>query len=402
MSVYSYECVNKQGEIIKGQINAENLPASVERLKSMELTVIDLKEHQISRAKPFLTSEKRVTIGELSIFSRQLSAMISAGIPVTRALFTLGRQTRNPTFKNALENIAKNIESGMNLTDAFGAYPDIFPDLYVSMIRSGELGGILDNTLERLSEQLRKEKQIRDNIKTATFYPRMLLGFAGLVFIGMLLFIVPVFKKFITTGTDIPAVTQFIFNLSDSIKEKWYLWLFCIFAVTSAATLFIKSSSGKKTWDRIKFKMPVFGELIQKTVVARFSRTLATLLEGGIPVVQAMQSAGPTSGSILVADAVMEATKRVEEGKSISEPLEKSGVFPPMVTHMIATGEETGQLPYLLNRIAEFYEDEVSAMTKGLSSLIEPIMIIVIGLLVGGMLISLYMPIFTSVVSSGY
>lgn len=402
MSVYSYECVNKQGEIIKGQINAENLPASVERLKSMELTVVDLKEHQISRAKPFLTSEKRVTIGELSIFSRQLSAMISAGIPVTRALFTLGRQTRNPTFKNALENIAKNIESGMNLTDAFGAYPDIFPDLYVSMIRSGELGGILDNTLERLSEQLRKEKQIRDNIKTATFYPRMLLGFAGLVFIGMLLFIVPVFKKFITTGTDIPAVTQFIFNLSDSIKEKWYLWLFCIFAVTSAATLFIKSSSGKKTWDRIKFKMPVFGELIQKTVVARFSRTLATLLEGGIPVVQAMQSAGPTSGSILVADAVMEATKRVEEGKSISEPLEKSGVFPPMVTHMIATGEETGQLPYLLNRIAEFYEDEVSAMTKGLSSLIEPIMIIVIGLLVGGMLISLYMPIFTSVVSSGY
>ncbi len=402
MSVYNYECVNNQGEIIKGQISSESFSKSLDRLKSMQLSVIELKEQQTSKASAFLTSEKKVTISELSLFSRQLAAMISAGIPVTRALFTLSKQTSNPTFKNALQNIAKNIESGMNLTDAFGAYPRIFPKLYVSMIQAGELGGILETTLERLSEQLQKEKQLSDNVKSATLYPRMLFGFAGIIFIGMLIFLVPVFKKFIPAGTDIPGITRLVFNLSDSIKENWYIWLLSIFAIIGATMLYVKSSNGKRVWDKIKFKMPVFGDLIQKTVVARFSRTLSTLLDGGIPVVQAMQSAGPTSGSMIVADAVTEATKRIEEGKSIADPLEETGVFPPMVTHMIATGEETGQLPSLLNKIAEFYEDEVSVMTKGLSSLIEPIMIMVIGVLVGGMLISLYMPIFSSVLSSGY
>ncbi len=400
MAVFNYECLNKQGESVKGQISSENTSAAVDRLRSMGLSVLELKE-QRSRSPGFLSNEKKVTLGELSLFSRQLSAMISAGIPVTRALFTLSKQTSNSTFRDALESIARNVEGGMNLTDAFSAYPRIFPDIYVAMIQSGELGGILEITLARLSEQLQKEKQIKDNVKSATFYPKMLIGFALLLFFGMLIFLVPIFQQYTSDGQTVPGITRMIYKMSESVRSRWYVWILAIGAIAFGIWGFIKSPAGKKIWDRFKFKVPIFGDLIHKSVIARFSRTLSTLLDGGIPVVQAMQSAGPTSGSLLVAEAVKEATHRIEEGKNISAPLEESGVFPPMVIHMIAIGEETGSLPSLLEKIAEFYEDEVSVMTKGLSSLIEPIMLLFVGILAGGMLISLYLPIFNSITSAG-
>lgn len=402
MPVYNYESFNKQGENIKGVISADNVPDCLSRLKDMGLTVLEVKEQKQSRFSAFLTSEKKVTLGELSIFSKQLSAMISSGIPITRSLYTLSRQAGNATFKAALEEIAKNVESGMSITDAFAAFPRIFPDIYIAMLQSGELGGILEVTLKRLAGQLQKEKQLRDNIKSATFYPRLLMGVALLLTIVMIVFLVPVFKSFIPEGAEIPGVTQIVFNLSDSIRNGWYFWIGGIVALIAAVMAFISSKPGKQVWDRIKFKMPIFGDLIQKSVIARFSRTLSTLMEGGIPVIQAMQSAGPTAGNILVAEAVRNATISIEEGRSISAPLEVSGVFPPMVTQMIAIGEETGALPSLLDTIAEFYEDEVTTITKGLSSLIEPIMLVTVGLVVGGMLISLYLPIFSSITSSGY
>ena len=401
MAVFRYEAMNKQGETIKGLLSAENPKAGLERLREMGLSVLEIKEQKDSAFSAFIHNEKKVTLSELSVFSRQLSAMISAGIPITRSLYTLSRQAANATFKAALENIAKNVEDGMNITDAFGAYPKIFPDIYLAMIKTGELGGILETTLLRLSAQLQKEKQLRDNIKSATFYPRILMGFAVLMFVAMLVFMVPIFRANIPAGTEIPGVTQMIFSLSDSVRERWYYWLLSILAVVFGIASYLHSNSGKKLWDRIKFKMPIFGDLIQKTVIARFSRTLSTLLEGGIPVIQAMNSAGPTSGSILVAEAVKEAAHRIEEGRSISVPLEASGLFPPMVTQMVAVGEETGALPSLLDKVAEFYEDEVAVMTKGLSSLIEPIMLLFTGLVIGGMMISLYLPIFSSISSAG-
>lgn len=402
MAVFRYEGMNKLGEVSKGLMNAENVQTAVERLREMGLSVLDIKEQKSAGTSSFFASEKKVTLGELSLFSRQLSAMLSAGIPITRALFTLSKQNSNPTFKAALENIASNVEGGMNLKDAFGAYPKVFPALYLSMIKAGELGGVLETTLERLAAQLQKEKQLQDNIKSATFYPRMLMGFALLLFVGMLVFLVPVFQNFIPEGSSIPGITKFIFNMSASVRQSWYIWILIIGAIVSGILAYVKSAAGKRAWDSMKFKMPVFGDLIQKTVIARFTRTLATLLEGGISIIQAMESAGPTAGNILVEHAVNEATKRIEEGKSIAVPLEQSGVFPPMVIHMIAIGEETGQLPSLLDKVAEFYEEEVAVMTKGLSSLIEPIMLLFTGILVGGMLISLYLPIFTSVTSVGY
>ena len=401
MAIFNYECLNRQGETVKGRVNADNPSAAVLRLKNMDLLIMGLKETRASSAGGFLSNEKRVGISELSMFSRQLSAMMRAGIPITRALQTLARQTRNSTFRNALDNISRNVEGGMNLTEAFGAYPRIFSGVFVSMINAGEVGGILDESLLRLSEQLQKDKTLRDNIKSATFYPRMVLGFALLMMTGMLVFLVPVFKTFIPEGTEVPALTAAIFSLSDSIRNFWYVWLTVMVTVAAGFTVFVKSRRSRYLWDRIKFRMPAFGPLIHKSVIARFSRTLATLVEGGIPIVQALESAGPTSGSILLADAVGEACKKIAEGKNISGPLEDSGLFPPMVTHMISVGEETGSLSTLLVKLAEFYEDEVATASKGLTALIEPIMLIIVGLVVGVMLISLYLPIFTTITSSG-
>jgi type IV pilus assembly protein PilC len=401
MGLFNYECLTKQGDAVKGQINADHLSAALARLKSMDLMIVDLREVHTSSINSFLSNEKKVKTSDLTMFSRQLSAMLKAGIPITRALHTLSRQTGNPTFRNALENISRNVEGGMNLTEAFSAYPKIFSDLFISMIRAGELGGILDDSLLRLSDQLQKDKTLQDNIRAATFYPRMVLGFAVLLLTGMLLFLVPVFQKYIPASAEIPAITAFIFAASYSLRNFWYIWLLVIIAIVAGFIAFTKSNSSKRIWDKIKFKLPAFGPLIHKSVIARFSRTLATLLEGGIPVVQALESAGPTSGSIILADVVTYACRKITEGKNISGPLEESDLFPPMFIHMVAVGEETGSLSSLLEKLAEFYEDEVETSSKGLTALIEPIMMISVGLVVGIMLISLYLPIFSSITMSG-
>jgi type IV pilus assembly protein PilC len=399
---YNYECINKQGEIVTGKISSENFSSAVERLRKMELSIIDLQEIDTTRSKVSLfSSTKKVSLADLSMFSSQLSAMIGAGIPVTRSLFTIGQQTTNASLKKALTNIAQNVEGGMSLTDAFGLYPDIFSDLYISMIHSCEVGGMLEESLNRLADQLEKEKMIRDNVKSATFYPRMVAGFAVILFLGMLVLLVPIFRGFMPENADIPAITQAIFALSDSIKSQWYIWILVIAIIILGVYIFIKSPTGNRIWDGVKFKIPAFGPIIHKAVLARFARTLSTLLEGGIPVIQALESAGPTSGSILLTEAVEKAARKIEEGKSIAQPLEESKLFPPMMIQMIAVGEETGSLSSLLDKVAGFYEEEVSTLTKGLTTIIEPIMLVVVGVIVGVMLVSLYLPIFTAITQSG-
>jgi type IV pilus assembly protein PilC len=401
MLAYNYECLNKQGQITKGNLAADDVPHAIQKLRGMGLSVIDLKETKVKTKSSFFSMEKKVTISDLTLFSRQLAAMIAAGIPVTRAISTLSKQQENSTLGTALDNIAKNIEGGMNLTDAFSSYPDIFSNLYISMIQAGEIGGNLENSLLRLSEQLQKEKILNDEIKSATSYPKIIGIFALVIFVAMLVFLVPVFQGAIPQNTEINAVTQLIFNTSESIRGKPLLWLGIIIAIIAAFVLFFKSKTGKTLWENNKLTMPIFGPVILKSVIARFTRTLSTLLEGGIPVVQALESAGPTSGSEVLNETVQLATRRIEEGKSIASTLEQNDVFPPMVTHMIAVGEESGSLPELLNKVAEFYEQEVETTTRGLNALIQPIALVVIGILIGGMLIALYSPIFSAVAATG-
>ena len=400
MLTFKYECINKQGQSVKGQLSAETFTQAVEKLRGMGLSVIDLEEYKPKKKSSFFTLEKKVTIGDLTLFSRQLSAMIGAGIPVTRAINTLSKQSENPTLGSALENIARNVEGGMNLTDAFSSYPNIFSDLYISMIRSGEVGGMLENSLLRLSEQLQKEKVLKDEIKSATSYPKVIGIFALVIFVAMLAFLVPIFQGSIPGETKIGGITQFIFDASESLRNNPLIWLLVVAVIVGGLFAFFKSKTGHRLWERTKLTMPIFGTLILKSVIARFTRTLSTLLEGGIPVVQALQSAGPTAGSDVLNETVQLATKRIEEGKSIASTLEESDVFPPMVTHMIAVGEESGSLPSLLDKVAEFYEQEVSTATKGLQALIQPIALVVIGVLIGGMLIALYLPIFSAVTAS--
>lgn len=396
MATFQYEAMNRQGGIISGHIMAADEPSALARLSETGLVVMELAEQREAKKKNF-TRTKKVKVADLALFSRQMAAMLGAGIPVTQSLTTLSRQTENPTLRAALEDIASMVEGGSNLQDAFRQHPKVFPSLYVAMIGAGELGGILETSLTRLSVQLQKEKQLNDNIKAATSYPKMIGSFAVLMFVAMLVGLVPIFEGFIPKGTPIPAITQFSFTLSHSIRSYWYLWLVGVALVVWGGMAFAKGPVGRRIWEEHKMTIPLFGPIIQKSIIARFSRTLATLLQGGIPVVQALESAGPTSGSALIAEAVTEAIDKIEAGKNISQPLEESGLFPPMVINMVAVGEEAGTLPDLLDRVAEFYEDDVATMTKSLGSLIEPIMLVLIGIVVGGMLLSLYLPIFTAV-----
>ncbi|MGI6203583.1 MAG: type II secretion system F family protein [Eubacteriales bacterium] len=401
MPLYVYESIDRQGQTVKGDINAPSFEGALERLRERGLVVVDLYETSPTERQKGITlfGTKKVTLTDLAIFSRQLSAMISSGIPVTRAIATLAKQTANTTLADALENISRNVEGGMTLTDAFSQYPNIFNKLYISMISAGEVGGQLEATLLRLSNQLHKEKKLQDEIKSATSYPKAIGIFALCVFVGMLVFLVPTFEQY--AGEDAPLISRFIFGLSASLRNHWFIWLLSVALIITAIVMFFKSKAGHALWENVKLKLPIFGPIISKSVIARFARTLATLVDGGIPIVQALQTAGPTSGSDLISAAVSEAIVRIEEGSNISTPLEDSRLFPPMVTHMIAIGEESGTLPAMLDKIAEFFEEDVETASKQLSSMLEPIILITIGVLVGGMLIALYLPMFSAVINSG-
>lgn len=399
MASFTYDGMNRQGQNVHGEVVADNSSAAMDKLREAGIIVTDIKEKVISEKKK--TGGKKVSIQDVAVFSRQMAAMISAGVPVTRALATLAKQTTNPTLAAAIVDISENVESGMPLSDAFAMYPKIFDDLFVAMIATGEVGGILEQSLISLANQLQKNKALKDNIKSAVSYPKNIGIFAIILLIAMLAFMVPIFQKMIPAKTELNGLTQFIFNASTSLRTQWYLWILVAVILIVALRFIIKSKFAHNFWEKNKLHMPLIGDFITKMVVARFCRTLATLLAGGVTAVEALQSAGPTSGSDLIKDAVDNAISDIEEGKSISDSLDKSGLFPPMVTGMIAIGEEAGTLPELLDKVAEFYEEDVEATSRNLGSIIEPIALIGIGGLVGAMLISLYLPIFTASTSIG-
>ncbi len=395
MGSYKYEAINKHGEVVTGRLEAEEQAGVIQRLRSMDLMAMDIKEVKESSLFGQLKIASKVKLGDLSLFSRQLSAMISSGIPLTRALYTLSKQVTNKTLSAALTEIGRNVEGGVSFSEALGGYPNIFSDLYVNMVSAGEAGGTLEATLTRLSTQLQKDKELRDNVKSALFYPVAVLAFAFIILIGMLVFLVPIFVGFFPPDVVLPLPTRLIVGVSDLVMAYWYIIFPILFLVAFGLHTYSKSKTGKKQLDRLKFRLPVFGELIQKSVIASFARTFSTMMATGVPVVQALEASGNASGNTMVIEATKVAGEKIQEGSSVSGPLEESGVFPPMVTHMISVGEETGDIPDMMDKVADFFEEEVATMTKGLTSLIEPLMLVVIGILVGGMLIALYLPIFT-------
>lgn len=395
MPLYAYQVIDKNGIEATGKLEAENEFAAIVHLRKLGYTPVEVTEAKTSGISQLFQLKKKVSLADLALFSRQLAAMLSAGIPLTRCLNALGEQAVNAAFGKVLLEVARNVEGGMNFSEALRAYPEVFSALYVDMIKAGEVGGTLERVLQRLSEQLESEKQLRDNVRSAMFYPTIVLVFAVLVVIGMMLFVVPVFLGFYPEGTELPLITLIIIGLSNSLRAYWYLYFLGLGLLFLAVKTYLATEQGKIMLDKIKFHAPLFGSLVQKTVIARFARTLATLLAGGIPILQALETAGPASGSSLIANAVEEAAERIQQGQSIARPLQDSGLFPPMVTLMVAVGEETGDLPGLLNRVADFYEAEVETMSKGLTSLIEPLMLIGVGGIVAVIVIAMYLPMFS-------
>jgi len=401
MSSYKYEALDSEGNPVGGEVEANNQSGAVERVQSMGYTPVKIQKIRESSLKKLLEFDKGVSMGELGLFTRQMASMLNAGIPIIRALHALGEQSSNPTLRKALKQIASSVEGGSDLSEAMRNHPQVFSTMYVDMIKAGEIGGNMVSVLNRLAEQIDKDKSLRDNIKSATVYPVGVVIFATIILLAMMFFIVPVFVDMFPDDAQLPVLTSIIIGVSDSLRELWYIYFLIIIILGYTTRQYLSSEPGRRVWDKVRFRLPVFGSLLQKTVVARFSRTLSTLLSGGIPILEALDTAGPTSGSIRLNETVQEAANRVQEGENLASPLKKNPLFPPMVTMMISIGEETGELPELLNRIADFYEMEVDTMTKGLTSLIEPILIVIVGGLVAVMVISLYLPLFTVITQMG-
>ena len=388
---FTYEALNKQGQPVTGKVSAENQAEATERLREAGVIVTKM---DVIRTETKKKRGKKVPLADMSMFSRQLAAMLDAGIPITQALTTLAAQTTHQTLAGSVRTIAEEVEGGMALSDAFLNQRPVFSDLYCAMVAAGEIGGMLDKTLLAMSNQLHKDKQLKDAIKSATSYPKMVGGMAVAICIVMIVFMVPKFKAMTASVDDINIITQFIYNLSDSLRAHWYFYIVGVVAAIFIIRFIIKSPPVQNFWENHKMNFPLVGELLTKTVLARFCRIFATLLAGGVTAIKALETAGPTSGSTLVANAVTNAIEQIENGRTIHESLDESKLFPPMLISMIAIGEEAGTLPTMLDKVAEFYEEDVTALSKNLGTTLEPLMMLLLGVIVGFLLIALYLPVF--------
>ncbi len=399
MAAFTYDGINKQGQSVHGEVIADSTNQAIDRLRENGIIVTEMKEK--ATKKKSSGGGKKITTEDIAVVCKQLAVMLSAGVPVTRALTTLSKQCANPKLGNIMEEIAKSVESGVPLSDAFAQYPKVFSPLFVAMVQSGETGGIMEQALVSLADMLQKEKNLQKNIKSAYSYPRSVMIMAVVLLIAMLWFMVPLFKNMMKKGTEVTGISKAIFAVSDSLREETGTWILVAAIIFAIVFGFIKSPIAHKIWEANKLTMPMLGDFMTKMVVARFCRTFATLLAGGVTAVEALKSAGPTSGSEKLEKAVNEAIEDIEEGKSISDSLDKSGIFPPMLTGMVAIGEESGALPELLDKVAEFFEEDVENTSRNLRAIIEPIALVFVGVIVGGMLIALYVPMLTSSTSMG-
>lgn len=399
-AVYSYRVRDKSGRIVSGEVEGDSVTLVAKALRDRGMVPLQVEEKQSSLLQteikiPGLSS--RVKAKEIVIFSRQFATMVNSGLSLIRALTVLEEQTESDALREVLGNVRTDVERGTSLSAAMDRHPKIFTDLYVSMIRAGEIGGVLDETLLRLADILEAQLKLRSKIRSAMAYPAVIGFLIVAVTTAMIVFVVPVFTNLydeLGNGASLPLPTQVLVGLSTVIKGFW--WLLILIAGFSiwGFRRWISTDGGRLIWDTIKLKLPVFGGLAQKTALSRFSRTLAVLSRTGVPILQAIDIVADTSGNRLVAKALEEVKDSVRAGESLAAPLSRHSVFPPMVVQMMTVGEETGELDGMLAKVADFYEGEVEDTVNALTSLIEPLLIVVMGVTVGGILISLYLPIF--------
>src|ERR671921_1463096 len=396
MALYTYRAMDKQGEIVQDELEGSGEMAVAHELRQNGLIVIDVKEQSVAQ-KDILAPFKGIKLADLVVFSRQLATMINAGLPIVRALYILSEQTENPKLNDVVVAVRKDVEAGLSLSEALEKHPKVFSRLYTEMVKAGEIGGILDGVLLRVADQLERDQDLRRKVRSAMIYPVVVLAFAILAASFMLIFIVPVFAgMFQDLGGTLPLPTRICMLISNILTSCWGVLVYA--AMGLGVYLFFrwkKTEQGRKVWGRAVLRIPAkIGDVVQKVVLARFARTLGTLSAAGVPMLQAIEITATSSGNWVVENALLKSRDAIREGRPIYKPLEAEPVFPPMVTRMIAVGEETGDIDGMLTKIAEFYESEVDAAVKALTSIIEPIMVVVVGGIVGAIVISMYLPMF--------
>ena len=396
MAAYSYSAVNSFGVESLGEVHAPDPSAAREQLRIRGLLAMRIDELPSAGENSARTAFKKIKPKSLQIFSRQFATMIEAGLNVVSALVILEEQTDDKYLALIIRELRADVEGGLLLSQAMSRHPKVFNRLFVSMVEAGEAAGILDTVLDRVAFQIEKETAIKRRVKGAMIYPTMVLIFATLVLVGMLLFLVPVFVGiFEQLGGDLPMMTQWVLNASNFIKATWFVLLPGTIGGIFGLKKFLKTDTGRKRWDRIKLKLPMkIGDVVLKITMARFSRTLSTLVAAGVDIIKALEITGQTAGNWVVEESLAGVRQKVGEGVPIAQPLIENPVFPAMVSQMVKIGEETGELEKMLGKIADFYEDEVDASIQSLTSIVEPIMMLGVGIMVGIVIISMYLPMF--------
>jgi type IV pilus assembly protein PilC len=396
VAAYAYSAINAEGLELAGEIHAPDTNAAREQLRVRGLLAERLEELPASGEDGVRTTFKKIKPKTLQIFSRQFATMIEAGLNVVGSLVILEQQTDDIYFASVVRELRADVEGGLLLSQAMARHPKIFDRLYVSMVEAGEAAGILDTVLDRVAYQIEKATQLKRRVKGAMMYPTMVLIFATLVLAGLLMFLVPVFVKiFATLNGKLPTLTQYVVTVSDFLRNDWYIIFPVAIATFFGIKRFKKTEQGRKLWDRIKLRIPMkIGDVVLKVTMARFSRTLSTLVAAGVDIIKSLEITGQTAGNWVIEDALADVRAKVHQGVPIAQPLIENEIFPPMVSQMVKIGEETGELEKMLSKIADFYEDEVDAAIQTLTSIIEPLMMILVGMMVGVIVISMYLPMF--------
>jgi type IV pilus assembly protein PilC len=396
VAAFTYSAINASGLELSGELHAPDLAGAREQLRIRGLLANSLDELPASGEEGAKNVFKKVKPKTLQIFSRQFATMIEAGLNIVAALVILEQQTDDLYFATVVKELRADVEGGLLLSQAMRRHPKIFDRLFVSMVEAGEAAGILDEVLDRVAYQIEKSTQIKRRVKGAMLYPTMVLVFATLVLTGLLMFLVPVFVKiFGQLGGQLPTLTQYVVSVSDLLRQKYYIIFPILGAVIFGLRKYKKTDAGRKKWDQIKLKIPMkIGSVVLKVTMARFSRTLSTLIAAGVDIIQALEITGQSSGNWVIEQALGDVRAKVGEGVPIAQPLVDNPIFPPMVSQMVKIGEETGELEKMLGKVADFYEDEVDAAIQSLTSIVEPLMMILVGLMVGVIVIAMYLPMF--------
>jgi type IV pilus assembly protein PilC len=391
MPVFTYAGKGRGGQPAKGELDAPDRDAAITQLRTLGVTVANIEEKKKQKG----TKKKSITDKDLVIFTRQFATMIDAGLPLVQCLEILAAQSDNRTFGALLADVKSDVESGTTYADALKKHPKVFSGLYANMVQAGEIGGILDTILQRLAKQMEKDAKLKSQVKSAMVYPSAIVGVAIIVVTVLLVFVIPIFAKMFTDfGGALPGPTQFVIGVSEFMQRWWWVILGVAIGAGYGLKRYYATPAGRLQIDAFALKLPVVGDLIRKIAVSQFTRTFGTLLQSGVPIMDSLEIVARVSGNKIVENAIMASRTSVGEGKALSEPLGKTGVFPPMVVQMIAVGEATGALDAMLAKIADFYDEEVDAAVTALTSLLEPALMVFLGTVIGFIVIAMYLPIF--------